>query len=137
MKKNAVKFILAVLLIVLMGVVGACSSEEKSQSPQETAAPQVKDSQEAPAAAAVKEKPMIKETPIEKPVLQEQAEEAATETFQASESEVPVQDFGTVQEEFEMEDVPPAPEVESQASVTEEASAPEPVQTPRGGAAQP
>ena len=142
MDRKIIRYILAALLIAMISVIGACSSEETTQPAKESAAPQPQETMQTPAVPAVEKKarieetPIVEETPMTKPSAQEAMDETVTETPEQTENAEPVQSFGTVQEPG-MQNAPPAPEAESQITETEGAVVHEGVQPPRGGAAQP
>jgi hypothetical protein len=142
MNRKIIKYILAALLIAMISLIGACSSEEPTQPAKESAAPQPQETTQTQAVPAVEKKarieetPIVEETPMAEPSAQEAMKEAVPETPEQTESAEPVQSFGTVQEPG-MENAPPAPEAESQITETDGAVVHKGVQPPRGGAAQP
>ena len=135
MNKKAIRFIMVGLLIASITFIGACSSEETSQPAKEITMPKHEEAKEIPTAPALEKKSKIEETPIVEsaPVMATEEKTAAIVEPAATE---PQQTFGTVQDAG-MENVPPAPEAESEVTVTEDAGEPEGAQIPRGGTSQP
>ncbi len=129
MKKQFINILLACLLIGLAAGISACSSEEKTQPPKETTAPQPQQAQEVQPPAALEKKPVIEETPIVEPAPPQAPQDTPSQAPAQAQSSEPVQGFGTALAP-EGGNALVAPELEGQATVTEEPAALEESQAP-------